>query len=53
MSQLQQQVDEVRGVMTQNIDRILERGERLDDLLSKSENLEATVSYSDTQTNVP
>lgn len=44
MSKLQEQVSEVKGVMTQNIDRILERGERLDDLLTKSSSLEATVS---------
>lgn len=42
MSKLQEQVSEVKGVMTQNIDRILERGERLDDLLTKSSSLEAT-----------
>lgn len=30
--------------MTQNVDRILARGERLDDLMGKSEDLQAGVS---------
>jgi len=29
--------------MTQNIERVLERGERLDDLVDKTEDLEASV----------
>ncbi|KAJ8005857.1 hypothetical protein DPEC_G00122270 [Dallia pectoralis] len=38
---LQSQVDGVKDIMTQNVDRILARGERLDDLMGKSEDLEA------------
>ena len=34
------QVDDVRGVMSQNIERVMERGERLDDLVDKTGNLE-------------
>ena len=44
MSLLQSQVDEVKGVMTQNIEKVLERGDHLDDLMDKTEELEASVS---------
>ncbi|MEQ2161419.1 Vesicle-associated membrane protein 8, partial [Goodea atripinnis] len=38
---LKDQVDGVKNIMTQNVDRILARGERLDDLMGKSEDLQA------------
>ncbi|XP_060764055.1 vesicle-associated membrane protein 8 isoform X1 [Neoarius graeffei] len=38
---LQSQVDGVTNIMTQNVERILARGERLDDLMDKSEDLQA------------
>ncbi|KAL2092460.1 hypothetical protein ACEWY4_012258 [Coilia grayii] len=38
---LKSQVDGVKEIMTQNVDRILARGERLDDLMDKSEDLQA------------
>jgi len=41
--QLQNQVDEVRDVMTQNIDKILKRGDRLEDLVDKTTELETTA----------
>lgn len=41
---LKNQVDGVKNIMTQNVDRILARGERLDDLMDKSEDLQAGVS---------
>lgn len=41
---LKNQVDGVKSIMTQNVDRILARGERLDDLMDKSEDLQAGVS---------
>lgn len=41
---LRDQVDGVKNIMTQNVDRILARGERLDDLMDKSEDLQAGVS---------
>jgi len=41
---LRSQVDGVKDIMTQNVDRILARGERLDDLMDKSEDLQAGVS---------
>ena len=44
MSRLQSQVDEVKGVMSQNIEKVMERGERLDDLMDKTEELENSVS---------
>ncbi len=44
---LQSQVDGVKDIMTQNVDRILARGERLDDLMGKTEDLEAGVCLSE------
>lgn len=41
---LRDQVDGVKNIMTENVDRILARGERLDDLMDKSEDLQAGVS---------
>lgn len=44
VSKLRSQVDEVKDVMTQNIERVLERGERLDDLVDKTTDLEASAA---------
>lgn len=44
VSKLQSQVQEVTGVMTQNIEKVLERGERLEDLIQSTSDLEAHVS---------
>ncbi|KAH3861794.1 vesicle-associated membrane protein 7-like [Dreissena polymorpha] len=38
---LQGQVKEVQGVMAKNIESVIERGERLDDLMDKTDDLEA------------
>lgn len=38
------QVDEVRGVMVNNIQLALKRGEQLDTLVDKTDDLSATVS---------
>lgn len=35
----QQEIEDVRGIMTQNIERVLERGERLDLLIDKTDRL--------------
>jgi vesicle-associated membrane protein 7 len=43
ISSLQSQVEEVKGVMTQNIERVLERGQRLEDLMDKTTDLEANA----------
>ncbi|XP_051924354.1 vesicle-associated membrane protein 8 isoform X2 [Hippocampus zosterae] len=40
MESLRSEVDGVKNIMTQNVDRILARGERLDDLMGKSEDLQ-------------
>ncbi|XP_061674186.1 vesicle-associated membrane protein 8 [Syngnathoides biaculeatus] len=40
MESLRHEVDGVKNIMTQNVDRILARGERLDDLMGKSEDLQ-------------
>ncbi|XP_061586478.1 vesicle-associated membrane protein 8 [Cololabis saira] len=42
---LRDQVDGVKDIMTQNVDRILARGERLDDLMGKSEDLQAGAQH--------
>ncbi|XP_029916634.1 vesicle-associated membrane protein 8 [Myripristis murdjan] len=42
---LRSQVDGVKDIMTQNVDRILARGERLDDLMGKSEDLQAGAQH--------
>uniref|UniRef100_A0AAQ4QCY2 Vesicle-associated membrane protein 8 (endobrevin) n=1 Tax=Gasterosteus aculeatus aculeatus TaxID=481459 RepID=A0AAQ4QCY2_GASAC len=42
---LKEQVDGVKNIMTQNVDRILARGERLDDLMGKSEDLQAGAQH--------
>jgi len=44
VSVLQGQVKEVQGVMSQNIEAVIQRGERLDDLMDKTDELEAAVS---------
>lgn len=41
---LQSEVEGVKSIMTQNVERILARGENLDHLRNKTEDLEATVS---------
>eukprot|EP00794_Sanderia_malayensis_P012782 gene12782-14093_t len=41
---VQKEVDEVKGVMTKNIEKVLERGERLDILIEKTEDLEASAA---------
>ncbi|CAL8262530.1 unnamed protein product [Boreogadus saida] len=42
---LRSQVDGVKDIMTQNVDRILARGERLDDLMDKSEGLQEGAQH--------
>ncbi|XP_034387450.1 vesicle-associated membrane protein 4 isoform X1 [Cyclopterus lumpus] len=42
--QVQSQVDEVIDVMQENISKVIERGERLDDLQDKSESLSDNAS---------
>lgn len=41
---LQSEVEGVKNIMSQNVERILARGENLDHLRNKTEDLEATVS---------
>lgn len=42
LGRLQSQVDDVREVMSHNINKVLQRGERLEDLVDRSEDLEAS-----------
>ncbi|CDJ44110.1 SNARE protein, putative [Eimeria tenella] len=39
---VQQDLDEVKGVMLRNIDELLQRGEKLEDLMQRSEDLSST-----------
>uniref|UniRef100_A0A8C5AB59 Si:ch73-234b20.5 n=1 Tax=Gadus morhua TaxID=8049 RepID=A0A8C5AB59_GADMO len=43
MEQVQGQVNEVKVILKDNIDKVLERGDRLDDLMDKTEDLQATA----------
>ncbi|KAI8062655.1 synaptobrevin-domain-containing protein [Gongronella butleri] len=43
--QVQQQVDEVVNIMQENIDKVMQRGERLDDLRGKTEDLQSTAGH--------
>ncbi|KAI8143634.1 synaptobrevin-domain-containing protein, partial [Fennellomyces sp. T-0311] len=42
---VQAQVDEVVNIMQDNIDKVMQRGERLDDLRGKTEDLQATSHH--------
>lgn len=45
MRDLRSEVEGVKNIMTQNVERILARGENLDHLRNKTEDLEATVRW--------
>ncbi|RVE68880.1 hypothetical protein OJAV_G00096450 [Oryzias javanicus] len=45
VSNLRDQVDGVKNIMTENVERILARGERLDDLMGKTEDLQAGAQH--------
>ncbi|KAK2952043.1 putative Synaptobrevin like protein [Blattamonas nauphoetae] len=40
---LQKEIDEVKMIMVENIDKILERGEKIDDLVAQSEELDTAA----------
>ncbi|GCC42681.1 hypothetical protein chiPu_0026478, partial [Chiloscyllium punctatum] len=42
---LQSDVEGVKTIMSENVDRILARGEKLDDLMDKTEDLQASVRW--------
>lgn len=44
LTKMRAQVQEVTGIMTQNIEKVLERGEKLETLVDKAADLEANVS---------
>lgn len=51
--QVQGQVNEVKIILKDNINKVLERGDRLDDLIGKTDDLQATAdSFQRTSTRV-
>jgi len=53
VTKVKAQVEEVKGIMTQNIEKVMERGERLEDLITQTEDLEAHGrTFARTATNV-
>lgn len=44
LDQVQDQVNEVKVILKDNISKVLERGDRLDDLIGKTDDLQASVS---------
>lgn len=44
MTKLKSQVDDVKGIMQENIEKVLERGDKLEELESKAYDLESSVS---------
>ncbi|CAO3660568.1 unnamed protein product [Rhizopus stolonifer] len=44
-AQVQHQVDEVVGIMQQNIDKAMQRGEGIDDLRGRTEDLQGTAGH--------
>lgn len=43
MSAVEEQIEDVKQVMLNNVEKIISRGERLEDLRNKTEELEARV----------
>ncbi|CAN9504570.1 unnamed protein product [Ophioblennius macclurei] len=53
MDTVQGQVNEVKVILKDNINKVLERGDRLDDLIGKTDDLQATAdSFQRTSTRV-
>ncbi|KAM8828310.1 vesicle-associated membrane protein 8 isoform 2-T2 [Spinachia spinachia] len=53
LDQVQNQVNEVKVILKDNISKVLERGERLDDLIGKTDDLQASAdSFQKTSTRV-
>ncbi|XP_041128908.1 vesicle-associated membrane protein 8-like [Polyodon spathula] len=40
---VQEQVNDVKNILSDNLNKVLERGERLDDLIDKTDDLQATA----------
>ncbi|CAG05286.1 unnamed protein product [Tetraodon nigroviridis] len=50
---MQSQINEVKVILTDNISKVLDRGDRLDDLIGKSDDLQASAdSFQRTSTRV-
>ncbi|KHJ82123.1 hypothetical protein OESDEN_18185 [Oesophagostomum dentatum] len=48
ITDMRRQVDEVKNVMAANVASIMERGERLDSIERRTDELQASVSFSST-----
>lgn len=45
LSQVEEQIEDVKRVMLHNVEKVMDRGEKLDDLLTKTEELESQVNH--------
>ncbi|XP_004074536.1 vesicle-associated membrane protein 8-like isoform X2 [Oryzias latipes] len=53
LDQVQSQVNEVKDILKDNIDKVLERGDRLNELIDKTDDLQASAdSFQRTSTRV-
>ncbi|KAM6902167.1 vesicle-associated membrane protein 8 [Xenentodon cancila] len=53
LDKVQSQVNEVKVILKDNIDKVMERGDRLDDLIGKTDDLQASAdSFQRTSTRV-
>ncbi|XP_017295710.1 vesicle-associated membrane protein 8 isoform X2 [Kryptolebias marmoratus] len=53
LDQVQSQVNEVKVILKDNINKVLERGDRIDDLIGKTDDLQASAdSFQRTSTRV-
>uniref|UniRef100_A0A3P9H1X7 Si:ch73-234b20.5 n=1 Tax=Oryzias latipes TaxID=8090 RepID=A0A3P9H1X7_ORYLA len=53
LDQVQSQVNEVKDILKDNIDKVLERGDRLNELIDKTDDLQASAdSFQKTSTRV-
>jgi len=45
LSRVKAQVDQVKGIMMENIDKVIDRGEQIDGLVTRTEQLHDQVCY--------
>ena len=47
LERAKKQVEDVRGIMSQNVERVIARGEKLDDLEARANNLSVSPAMTD------